>query len=292
MPELLVTGGNIGDHVAEELARMGLSVGVLVRNPKVNPAWDKLRIRQIAGDFTDAESLLPAFEGVERFFSVTPFVENLAQLGITTVQAAKKAGVQYIVRASTLTASETGISMGRWHRQVEKAVEDSGIAYTILQPNTFMQSYFSNAESIKAANAFYLPQGEGEVSLVDTRDVAAVAVACLTQPGHEGKTYVVTGAETLSNAEIASKLSVALGRKISYFGVTPEQAEESMLKAGVPAWMTEALLGLFAFCAAGQAAGISPVIEQILQRRPITFDRFLHENAAVFGTDRQAAATA
>src|SRR5262249_36610112 len=150
-------------------------------------------------------------------------------------------------RSSAMGAGENAaIRLGRWHGQVETALVRSGIPHTILQPNTFMQTYFTHASSIKSQSAFYLPQGNGKVSLVDTRDIAAVAVEALTESGHEGRKYAITGGEALSNYEIAEKLSRALGRKISYVDVTEEQAEDSMRASGVPQWMVRALLELFA----------------------------------------------
>jgi uncharacterized protein YbjT (DUF2867 family) len=292
MPTTLVTGGNIGNYVAEELASNGVPVRVLVRNPRLNRKWTELGIEQVATDLAKPATLGPTFENVERFFSVSPFVENLVELGMNAVEAAKRAGVSCIVRSSALGASEDSITMGRWHREVEKAVEGSGIPYTILKPNTFMQSYFMQAETIKQTDAFYMPQGSGKVSLIDVRDIAAAAVKCLTEPGHEGKTYSLTGGEALSNDEIALKLTAALGRKISYQDVTPGQAHDLMAKAGVPEWMVNSLLELFAVCKAGYAAEVSPAVETILTRKPITFGQFVGENVEVFRANREVAGIA
>ena len=87
--------------------------------------------------------------------------------------------------------------------------------------------------------------------MLDVRDIAAVAVVCLTEIGHEGKKYPITGSEALSNSEIAEKLGNVLGRKIIYYDVDPEQAKDSMLKMGIPSWMVNTLLELFAVCKAG-----------------------------------------
>jgi uncharacterized protein YbjT (DUF2867 family) len=239
------TGGTLGNHVAEILAGGGSSVRVLARSVKVKPEWDAAGIEQVTGDFSDVASLHSAFDGVDRFFSVTPFVENLTELGMNAVTAAKKAGVSYIVRSSWMGAREKSNSLGLWHFNVERAVQESGIPYTILRPNTFMQSYLMNAESIRTANAFYMPQGLGRVSLVDVRDIAAVAAKCVAESGHRGATYELTAAHAFSNAEIAQKLTDLLGRKIAYVDVTPEQARESMNHAGLPGWMMECLLELY-----------------------------------------------
>ena len=123
MQKVLVTGGNIGNHVAEMLACQGTPVRVLVRSVTPDRRWDDLGIEQVAADAGDPASLAPAFNGVEGFFSVSPLVENLVQLGTNTIEAAKNAGVRYIVRSSAMGAAEKVITMGRLHREVEKAVE-------------------------------------------------------------------------------------------------------------------------------------------------------------------------
>jgi uncharacterized protein YbjT (DUF2867 family) len=136
-------------------------------------------------------------------------------LGVNTIQAAKQTGVRRIVRSSFIGASETGIALGRDHKAVEQAVETSGVQHTILRPNTFMQSYAMNADSMRRDSAFYMPQGSGRVSLIDVGDVSSVASAVLTQDGHESRAYELTGPEALSNDGVAAKLSAALEKRIS-----------------------------------------------------------------------------
>lgn len=279
---MLVTGGNIGNPVAEMLAAKGVPVRVLVRSISPNRAWDAAGIEQVAGDFADPESLRPAFAGVDRFLSVTPYVESLAQFGVNSIVAARAAHVRYIVRASWLGADDSGDGLRRWHRIVEHAVEDSGIPFTILRPNTFMQSYLTNAASIKAANAFYMSQGDGKVSLIDVRDIAAVAAICLSEPGHEGKTYALTGPEALSNGGIAQKLTQLLGRAIEYVDMSSADLGKSMTGAGLPGWMVRTLLELFELSKSGRFAPVSPDVQRILRREPRTFDGFLTESAAAF----------
>lgn len=282
LKKILVTDGTIGRHVAEGLAKKGVQVRLLVRSFAPNAGLESLGIEQVEGDMSHIDSLAAAFEGVDRFFSVTPYVENLVELGINAIEAAKRAGVTYVVRSSMMKASKAAITLRRWHREVEETVEESAIPYTILQPNTFMQSLLMNVETVKSANALFMPQGNGKVSIVDVRDIAAVAVVCLTEIGHEGKKYSITGREALSNSEIAEKLGNVLGRKIIYYDVDPEQAKDSMLKIGMPSWMVTTLLELFAVCKVGDCAEVSPCAEQILKRNPLLVDQFLKENAAAF----------
>jgi len=125
MKKILVTDGNIGSHVAEGLAKKGLSVRVLTRTVKPNAKWQELGVEQVAGDAASIDSLAPAFHDVDSFFSVTPYVENLVELGTNAIEAAKRTGVKYIVRSSLMHASELSITLRQWHCEVEKAIETS-----------------------------------------------------------------------------------------------------------------------------------------------------------------------
>jgi uncharacterized protein YbjT (DUF2867 family) len=120
------------------------------------------------------------------------------------------------------------------------------------------------------------------VSLVDARDIAAVAVVVLTHSGHEEKKYAITGGQALSNQDIAQTLSTVVGRTISYVDVTEEQARDSMRASGTPDWMIQTLLELFRISKAGYVATVSPVVEQMLKRKPISFDQFLRDHVEEF----------
>jgi uncharacterized protein YbjT (DUF2867 family) len=179
-------------------------------------------------------------------------------------------------------AEDARIVVGRLHGQVEAELRRSGIPHTVVQPSAFMQNYLAQAASIKAEDAFYLPEGDGAMSSIDVRDIAAVAVAALTEPGHEGKRYVLTGAEALSNREVAEKLSGALGRTIHYVDVTDEQAGESMRSGGMAEWTVHAMLESTQIVRAGYTAVISPDVETALGRKPVSFDQFLQDNLVEF----------
>jgi uncharacterized protein YbjT (DUF2867 family) len=185
-----------------------------------------------------------ALQGCEAFFSLTPLVENMVEAGIKAIEAAKAAGVRKIVRSSAQGAGpEAAIQLGRMHYAVEKAVEDSGISFTVLRPTNFMQNYlnFGTPQTIQGQGAFYAPLGDAKLSPIDTRDISAVAAKVLIESGHEGKRYELTGSESLSSAEIAELFSKALGRKISYVDISEEKAREAMAANGVPAWLVKVL---------------------------------------------------
>ena len=165
---------------------MGHQITLAVRTPKPNTDWDRLGVRQVLFDLNDVASKEKALTGSDAFFSVTPLVPNLIEAGSKAVFAAKRAGIRKIVRASALGAGPgTPAQLPRWHYEVERIVETSGIPYTILRPATFMQNYLHEGipASIKSRNAFNSPLVDARVSLIDARDVSSVAARVLMESG-------------------------------------------------------------------------------------------------------------
>src|SRR5438128_11770611 len=116
------------------------------------------------------------------------------------------------------------------HRDSEENIEASGLPYTFLRPNGFMQNLVNyNAGTIRSQNAFYGCQGNGAVSVVDIRDFAAVAVIVLAATGHEGKSYALTGGEALTNEQVAEKTYRVAGRKSSKVAFPPPEFKKAIL---------------------------------------------------------------
>jgi uncharacterized protein YbjT (DUF2867 family) len=202
----------------------------------------------------------------------------------TVIEQIRQAGVEHVVKLSVLGADQqNGITPQKIHGELEQRIRDTGMAYTFLRANSFMQNYANfMSETIKSQNAFYLPVGSGKVSVVDIRDVAAVAVKALTGSGHEGQTYTLTGPEALSNEEIANILSDVLRRPIQYIDVPEEQARQGMEAAGLPAWNIDRMQELYRSHKAGALAAVSPDIEQVTGVRPTSFREFAQDYADVF----------
>jgi uncharacterized protein YbjT (DUF2867 family) len=285
--KIAVSSGNVGTQVAVELARLGHDVVLMVRAPKLNAALDSLGIRQVPFDMSNEASTAAVLRGNEAFFSLTPLVANMVELGRKGIRAAKEAGVSKIVRSSAQGAGPAAaIQLGRWHYDVERAVEDSGIPFTILRPGNFMQNFasFGTPETIKTQSAFYAPIGEAKVSPIDARDISAVAARVTVETGHEGRRYELTGSESLSNREIAEIFSRALGRTIAYVSIPAGKAAEAMAASGIPPWLVGMLSELNALAADGRLAAVKPDTESILGRRPITFSKFVQDNISSFAT--------
>jgi uncharacterized protein YbjT (DUF2867 family) len=176
------------------------------------------------------------------------------------------------------------------HRQSEEKIEASGIPYTFMRPNGFMQNFVTyNAATIKSQNAFYGCQGEGAVSHIDIRDLAAAVVAVLSGTGHEGKAYPLTGPEALTQQQVAEKLSKAIGRAISYVDLPAADVKKAMLASGMPEWTADAVLDLTRLYRDGGASLVDISLEQLIGRKPISFDQFARDYASAFRSEQRAA---
>jgi len=266
---VLVTGatGTVGSELVKELANRGLTVraGVhsIIKGDRLKQLSPEVQLVEI--DFARPETLHVALTGVERVFLITPFTEDQVDVGKRLIDAAKQAGVQQLVKLSAAGAdAEPGIQLGRWHREVEQHLEQSGLAYAILRPNGFMQNFINHSgDAIRQEGKLYLPLGESKVSYVDARDIAAVAGAVLSAPiaDHHGRAYTITGPAAVGGAEVAAALTQTTGRPVSYVDVSEEAAAQSM--AAAPAWMRDSMLELQRLYKAGHAAGVAPTVEQL-----------------------------
>ena len=280
---ILVTGatGNVGSQVVEQLIASGVTPRVAVRSINKAESLKKAGAEPVEMDLDRPETVQSALTGVDKVFLVSPFVPNMVELTAILIEAAKRANVQQIVKLSAL--AQPGIALSKWHEEMEKAITSSNIPFTFLRPNGFMQNFINAmAETIKSDNAFYLNAGDGKVSFVDTRDIASVAVAALITSGHEGQSYTITGAQALSHAETAAILSQVLGRTINYVDVPEDVVRQGMQGAGMPEPTVNALLELYASYKAGQAATVSPVVEQVTGKQPISFEQFAKDYAEVW----------
>jgi uncharacterized protein YbjT (DUF2867 family) len=204
------------------------------------------------------------------------------------IHEVQAAGRKHIVKLSALGGRESMFPSG--HRDSEENIEGSGLPYTFLRPNGFMQNLVNyNAGTIRSQNAFYGCQGNGAVSMVDIRDIAAVAVIVLAATGHEGKSYALTGGESLTNEQVAEKISRVGERKISYVDLPATEFKMGILSSGTPQWPADALIDLHRFYREGKASVVTDDVERLTRRKPITFDRFAQDYAFAFRDEAKVA---
>lgn len=280
---ILVTGstGTVGSEVVKQLQAKGAEFRVAVSSLTKAKMANAEGLQAAVLNYTDAQSFEYALKGIERLFLLSPPGATEMEAGL--IEAAKKVDVRHIVKLSVIGA-DTGASIfGREHGAMEKVIKESGVAYTFLRPNGFMQNYLSNfGATIREQGAFYLAQGDSKYSVVDVVDIAAVAAKALTQAGHEGKAYTITGPEALSNTQIAEKLSKAIGKPVKYVAISDEQMRSAMQQQGAPQVMIDSLIDLMHFYVSGKGAVVSSDVEKVIKRPPRSFDQFAQENAEAF----------
>ncbi|GAB3827919.1 SDR family oxidoreductase [Pontibacter rugosus] len=287
---ILVTGatGTVGREVIKQLSmlegdeirvRAGVHSVITGENLKRLPG---VEISEM--DFENQESLHAAFTHADKLFMVAPFADDQVEMEKTLVDEAKRTGVKHIVKLSSMGADEEpGILLGLWHREIERYIEDSGISYTFLRPTSFMQNYIDyNAASIKQEGKFYQPLGNGKVSYIDARDIAAVGVETLLKEGHVGKIYELTGPEALSNNEVAALLSEVSGKQVAYIDTPEAEAREAMLAQGTPEWMADAMLELYGVYKSGSATKTTTTVEDVTGQKPHTMRQFLEDHREDF----------
>ena len=244
---------------------------------------DRARARGVEAvviDYNRPDTLEEAFGGCDKLFLLGPNVLEQTELELNAVKAAKASGVRHIVKQSVMGAVEDSYSLAKVHRPVERAIESSGLAWTFLRPNSFMQNVVTfMSETIRAEGAFYSANGNAKISHVDVRDIAAVAVHALTGGNHEGRAYTLTGPEALSYEKISGELSAALGRTITHVSLPPADLKQGLLSEGMPEALAERMLDLERYFREGRASNISDDIKLVTGNNPRCFRDFLRETA-------------
>jgi uncharacterized protein YbjT (DUF2867 family) len=280
---VLVTGatGTIGRDVVKILSENGVPLRAGVRDQaKARQRFDD-DIALATFDFEDDSSFAGALDGVGKVFLLPPLLPNQVEVTNAFVDAAKRAGVRCIVKLSAIGVDgEIQFTAGKWHAANEQHIRESGLAFTFLRPNSFMQNFITYFPP--RDGAIYLPWGNGTASFVDTRNIASVATEVLTSDGHEEKIYTLTGPAALGIANVARILSEAAGCEFKYVDVPDEAARDGMLQAGVPKWQADALMELHAINKQNRWSAVTSDIEKVTGNPPTDFAQFARNHADRF----------
>jgi (4-alkanoyl-5-oxo-2,5-dihydrofuran-3-yl)methyl phosphate reductase len=276
---ILVSGatGNVGRKLVRKLLDKGAKIRVLVRDSKKIAALGN-QVEVAIGDLDQPETLPSAMDGVDKLFFVTPDTKQVTSL----LKAAKRAGIKHVVKLSTIEADRS-LGPGKWHRQQEELIKSMGFSWTMLRPTMMMVNTIEWwGETIKSQSAVYFPGGNGKVSPVDPRDVASVACTVLTEPGHEGKIYVLTGPEALSIGEMVKIIARALGKPIQYTDVPVFAAAISLLRFRLPIYVIIGLMHTLRALRKSEYAYVTDEVERAGAVKPRTYEEWIDENIGAF----------
>lgn len=285
---ILITGasGSVGKAVLQEVSRKESTSHAKFRamfRSKEEAAKAPAGSEPVLADYADKQSLRKALAGVTSVFVVCSPIPQLVELESNVLDVCKESGVKHVVLNSALGAGDYPKSFPSWHRKVEDKLKATGMSYTILRPNGFLQNIVAfNAPSIRTQGAFYVAMGDAKVSYVDVGDIAVVAVKALQGGVHSGKTYELNGPEAISNQELAKRISAVTGRTVNYVDIPESAQRDAMLGLGLPDWQVTALLELQQYYKQGAGAKTDGLLRDLIERDPMTLDQYLTANAREF----------
>jgi len=277
---ILVVGatGNVGAHVVRRLVAMGERPRALVRDPDKARELLGGQVEQVVGDLDRASTLPPALTGVDRVFVVTTQSDRQVEQEQAVIEAAGGAEVRHVVKLSVFRADDNSpLQIARQHRRAERALERSGLSFTILRPPFFMQNLLGMVRN----GAVFTAVLGGRVAMIDARDVADVAVAALVGGGHEGRTYTPTGPEALSFDVVAQVLTQQTGTQIRHAQVSPEVVASALRERGMAHWYAEDMAKLHGMLADGYEAVVTDDFRRVTGTGPRPLARFAEDFSGV-----------
>jgi NAD(P)H dehydrogenase (quinone) len=281
---ILVTGaaGKTGRAVVRALGALGTSVRALVYRPTQVPVLMSLGVQDVvAGDMRTQAVLDRAVEGVQSVYHICPNMSpDEFALGQMITQAARTAGVTHFVYHSVLHP-QTEAMPHHWQKlRVEEHIFETGLPYTILQPAAYMQNVLAGWGAIVEHGVYRVPYAlDTRLGMVDLEDVAAVAATVLTESGHLGAVYELSGAEALTQIEVAAELSRGLGRPVQAELISLDEWVRGARAAGLGNYQVETLIKMFHYYEQYGLWGNPNALTWLLGRQPMTFSAFVERSA-------------
>lgn len=277
--KILVTGatGKLGGELVRRLAARGVEVKAGTRNAERARALFADEIEVVDLDYELTETWDAAVQWADRVFLMAPpFDPHADETLVSFLDWAVQSGSRHIV---LLSAMGVQTDERRALRRVERRVESTGVGWTFLRPNVYMQNFARGfvARSIRDEGVFRLSAGDGAVSFVDARDVAEVAAETLMGDAHLGRAYTLTGPESLDHDAVARVIAEATGREVRYEAIGEDAMRARLREAGWAADQAETFVALLSTIRAGERQTVGGDVERLLGRAPTSFGTFARD---------------
>ncbi|HEY3557433.1 MAG TPA: NmrA family NAD(P)-binding protein [Flexivirga sp.] len=281
---ILVTGatGTVGSEAVRLLSAGRRPARALVRDPvRVAQRGDLADgIEIVTGDFDRPDTLDAALRGVDTVILVSPAVPAQE---IAVIDSAARQGVAHVVKVTSKASADSPVDRRRGQARIEAHLVTTGLAYTLLRSNAYLQNLFALAPMVKQTRGFLMSAGEGQVGMIDARDVAAAACAIANAPtAHAGQTYCLTGPDLITYTDVARELSAVLGHEIEYRQIRADEHRAAMIRAGVPEAVATSNAQAFRLIAEGDAAWLTDDVATLTGTAPRSLHTFLTEHRAAF----------
>ncbi|WP_093498302.1 SDR family NAD(P)-dependent oxidoreductase [Streptomyces sp. Ag109_O5-10] len=280
---ILVTGatGTIGRDVVRQLAARGAKVRALTRDPA--RATVPAGVEVVRGDLADPASLAAASAGATAAFLLRPPGPDAGE-DAALVAAAREAGVERLVKLSAIATGEAASGpSAQWHVAGERAVRESGLAWTVLRPSSFASNTLTWLKALRAGEPVPNMTGDGASGVIDPRDIAEVAVRALLDAGHSGRTYTLTGPEAITVPGQAAALAEVLGRPVPTRDLSPDETRDFLRTAwGMEGGRADGVLTGLAFVRSGGNAVVTEDVREVLGRPARTFREWAEDHRDAF----------
>jgi uncharacterized protein YbjT (DUF2867 family) len=284
--KILVTGatGNVGNSLLDNLDNTDSELRALVRGESKARSLGKRNVEVVSGDFLEPQTLGPALEGVNALFLLTPIHPQQVSQAANVIDAARESGNDpLVVRLSVHQASHGAPTrISRQHAEIEDKLVSSGLPYTLLRPQSFMQNTLMAAPTVAYQGKIFQPMKGGRLGMIDARDIGEVAAKVLTEDGHEGKTYTLTGPAAISFYDVAQSLGEVLDKEVTYVPIPPKAAKGAMLDRGMPEWMADALNEYARAHGEGYSDWTTDDVEQLTGHPAVSYKEFASDFERVF----------
>ena len=282
---ILLTGatGKTGSATAKALNERGIKFRALIRNEEKREGIESLGGEVIIGSIENKEAVDQSMVDVETALILLPNSENQLRLEKQLVDSAKQAGANRIVKMSSIEATPDATSpIPRLHLESEEYIKQSGLNWTMVKPNFYMQNLLASAATIKDQGKIFLPMGEGKTGMIDTTDVGKVLAKVLSEDGHESMNHEITGPEILSFFEVAEIFTQGLGKQVDYVDVPLAAYKETLGQFLTNQWHLDAVIDLFKGIADGGIEEKTDTYSNLMGESPKSLSQFISENSFIF----------